>query len=193
MDENKKVAIVTNAADLFPEESIIEKYRDGVSFFAEKGYQVERLDLRKYFGKKGELSDKLDEYGLVWVRGGNAFVLRRAMRQSGFDEVIKKKLNEDKIVYGGYSAGCCVLSPTNHGLEFVDDPLLVPEGYDAETIWDGLGVLAYVFVPHYKSDHPESMDVDKTVHYLTKAGIPFKALRDGQVFIIDGKRQEVIG
>lgn len=32
------------------------------------------------------LEAKLKEFGLVWAVGGNTFLLRRAMRQSGFDE-----------------------------------------------------------------------------------------------------------
>jgi len=44
---------------------------------------------------------------LIWINGGNAFPLRRAMRQSGFDEVAWALLASDEIVYVGFSAATC--------------------------------------------------------------------------------------
>lgn len=179
-----KVAIVTNAADLFPEAGILERFNDDKAFFEHYGYKVERLDLREYFGKQKELQAKVDDFGLFWVRGGNAFVLRRAMAQSGFDEIIIKKLKDDEVVYAGYSAGGCVLSPSLKGLELVDDTVNVPEGYEVETIWQGLGVLPYTFVPHYKSNHPESNMINETVNYLKRHNMPYRTVRDGQAIVI---------
>jgi dipeptidase E len=44
------------------------------------------------------------------VSGGNVFVLRQAMKLSGLDQILITKSEHDNFVYGGYSAGCCVLS-----------------------------------------------------------------------------------
>jgi len=43
----------------------------------------------------------------------------------------------------------------------------------------------YALVPHYKSDHKESNDIDRTITYMIDNKIPFKALRDGEVIIIE--------
>ena len=56
---------------------------------------------------------------LVWARGGNTFLLRHALAVSGGDEVLTDLLAKDAIVYGGYSAGGCVLAPSLRGLEAV--------------------------------------------------------------------------
>ena len=110
----------------------------------------------------------------VWVRGGNTFVLRQAMRLSGLDDVLTDLLASD-FLYGGYSAGVCVLAPSLRGLGQVDDPTASPYP-GSEVIWEGLGLLDYLILPHYQSDHPESADVDKEVEYCKREGMPFKTL-----------------
>jgi dipeptidase E len=149
------------------------------------GLFSEEIDLRDYFGKQNELSKKLNNYGAVYIRGGNTFVLRRAISESGFDKWIKNKNKDQNFVYTGYSAGICILSPTLHGLELVDDPHIVPDGYNQEIIWDGLGIIDFSIAPHYKSDHPESGNVDKEVEYFIKHKMPFKTLLDGEIIVRD--------
>ena len=117
--------------------------------------------------------------------GGNTFVLRQAMKLSGFDAILKSMLKKDNILYGGYSAGICVLAPTMRGLELVDHPEAKPYGKKYKTIWEGLGILNYLIVPHYKSDHPESKRMNKVVKYVIDNKMLFKTLRDGEVIIIE--------
>ena len=54
-----------------------------------------------------------------------------------------------------------------------------------EILWEGLGILDHIILPHYKSDHPESADIDKEVEFCKRNNIPFKTLRDGEVIIIE--------
>ena len=161
-----------------------ESIRNSIMELKNIGLSPEEVDLRDYFEKQNKLSGKLNNFGAVYVRGGNTFILRRAMLQSGFDKWIKEKNKDPNFIYAGYSAGICVLSPTLHGLEIVDDPNIVPQGYNSEIIWDGLGIVDYSIAPHYKSDHPESGNVDKGVEYFVKHKMPFKTLSDGEVIII---------
>jgi dipeptidase E len=147
------------------------------------GLSPEEVDLRDYFGRQKELSRKLEHYSAVYVRGGNTFILRRAMAQSGFDKWIKNKNKNKNFVYAGYSAGICVLSPTLHGIELVDNPDVVPGKYNPKIIWEGLNIIDSILVPHYQSDHPESKMVEKEVQYYVKNKIPFKTLHDGEVII----------
>jgi dipeptidase E len=121
------------------------------------------------------------------------FVLRRAFKRSGADTVITGLLKDDVLVYAGYSAGVDILQPHLHGIELVDDPNVVPEGYDKEIVWDCLNLIPYCVAPHYKSDHPESADIDKTVEYYINNHIPFVALHDGEAIVIDGAEQRFVG
>ncbi len=141
--------------------------------------------MKKYFGKQRGLEKKLAEFGAVWVNGGNTFVLRQAMRRSGFDNIFNKLLKRKDFVYGGYSAGICILAKDLHGLEIVDDPHQKPYEKRSKVLWNGLGFLDYMILPHYKSDHPESKLVGKTVQYFIDNKLLFKVLRDGEVIIIE--------
>lgn len=181
--ENKKVAVIANAMDFVGNLEREESVRNSITELKNIGLFPEEVDLRYYFDKQKELSKKLNDYGAVYVRGGNTFILRQAMARSGFDKWIKNKNKDPNFIYAGYSAGICVLSSTLHGLELVDDPRIIPEGYNAKIIWDGLGIVDFSFAPHYKSDHPESGNVDKEVEYFIKHKMPFKTLRDGEVII----------
>ena len=87
-------------------------------------------------------------------------------------------------LYAGYSAGACVLAPDLRGLQQVDDPSIrLYPGQDV--IWEGLGLLEYLVLPHYQSDHPESAAIDKEVDYCRAHQIPFRTLRDGDVIVIE--------
>jgi dipeptidase E len=144
---------------------------------------IETLDLREFFGRSRELEARLQDLGGVWVRGGNSFVLRQAMRLSGFDGLVKR-LEAADFLYAGYSAGVCVLAPTLEGLRHVDDPHAAAYP-DSDVIWEGLGILDYLILPHYRSDHPESAAIDREVDYCREIGIPFRTLRDGEVIVIE--------
>ncbi len=185
---NKQAIIILNACDEFAEADRQIRLRQEVALLGELGFTSKEADLREYFNnsqKQQELRKLLSTAGLVWVRGGNTFVLRRAMKASGFDVMITDLLNRNAIAYGGYSAGACVLAPSLKSVEMVDDPNVVPEGYDPAIVWDGLGLIPYAIAPHYRSILPESASVNKLVQHYIDHHILFKALRDEDVIIVD--------
>ncbi len=181
--ENKRVGVIMNACDYKNHAERDERLAQELRELSEIGLRPEELDLREYFNGEKDINETLRSFGGVWVRGGNVFVLRRAMKQSGFDSALKEISKDPLFVYAGFSAGPCVISPTLKGYALVDDPNLVPEGYEKEIPWDGLNYIPYVFEPHYKSNHPEAAMVDKEVEQLEKQGIPYKTVKDGEVII----------
>ncbi|OGI11717.1 hypothetical protein A3K64_00285 [Candidatus Micrarchaeota archaeon RBG_16_36_9] len=184
--KNKKTALIPNALDCYNNiERRKQSEQRNVKELTKVGLDVEILDLRNYFNRSEKLKKKIKEFGVIWVMGGNTFVLRQAMKLSGFDAILKSMLKKDNILYGGYSAGICVLAPTMRGLELVDHPEAKPYGKKYKTIWEGLGILNYLIVPHYKSDHPESKRMNKVVKYVIDNKMLFKTLRDGEVIIIE--------
>lgn len=190
--DNKRTAIIMNAQDAKTPESRTERLQQEIESLTALGLQPEELNLRKYFGKPDELKEFTKNFGLIWVRGGNVFLLRRAFKQSGFDEIITNLLKNDQIAYGGFSAGVCVLAPSLKGIELVDPKDEIADGYDKEVIWDGLGVLGYAIAPHYKSDHPESDDIQKCVEYFADNHILFKTLRDGEIIVVNGSDEKIV-
>lgn len=87
-------------------------------------------------------------------------------------------------MYLGYSEGICILGPTIKGIHLIDDINSKLHG-DYQINWNGLNIIDYFIVPHYKSDHPETKLADKAVNYLKREKIKFKTLRYGDVIIIN--------
>ncbi len=186
LGNGRHAAVIENALDnispLARDLYRTEAY-DPVSELGSLGIVATPLDLRDYFGDPKGLRAKLSQFDLVWVTGGNAFVLRRAMKQSGFDDVIVDMLDSDEIVYGGFSAGAVVAAPSLEGIHLMDDPDESPLGYDREIVWDGLGLIDHAIVPHYRSPHPESASAERAVRHLCGRGLRYRALRDGDVIV----------
>lgn len=184
---NKKIAYVSNAVDYLKDKDFRNMIENNdMDDLKELGIEVNSLDLREYFGKQTELEEKIKEYDGIWLSGGNAFVLMQAMKLSGLDKIIKNYYEEKHdFLYGGYSAGTYVLGHTLKGMHLVDDEKEKPYGDQYKTSWEGLGILDYVIVPHYKSEHFESQSVDHSIQYLIDNKILFKALKDGEVIIIE--------
>ena len=185
-----RAAIISNALDYIPA-SARQAYRtqvsDPIADFAALGIEAHDLDLKDYFGAPSGLETALKDVDLVWAMGGNTFILRRAMAQSGFDTVIAERLADDSIVYGGFSAGAVVATPSLSGIELIDDPNEIPAGYDPAVVWDGLGLIDYAIVPHFDSPHPESVAARRVANQLARRKTPFRVLRDGEVIVHIGQ------
>jgi dipeptidase E len=185
--ENKRIGYIANALDATTNDSIWKEnfINEDISQLKEIGLQPEVLDLRSYFRKKNDLQEKLTMLAGVWVSGGNTFVLRQAYKISGFDQLLLEELSKrTDFVYGGYSAAGCVLSPSLKCYQIVDNPSAFPYKENKVILWDGLDLIDFAFMPHFDSDHGESADIDKEIQLCKENNIPFKALRDGEVFIL---------
>ncbi len=179
-----RAGVVFNALDVFGETRLRNWSREAADL-DRLGYVAEELDLRQYFHDHEGLAERLEALGLVWVVGGNAFVLARAMVGSGFAAALGPAL-DCGLVYAGYSAGACVAGPDLRGIDLMDDPNHVPEGYDAGVLPETLGLVPFRIVPHWQSDHSEAAKAGRAVSYLERLSLPYRALRDGDVVIVDG-------
>lgn len=185
--KNKKLGYIFNALDFTGAdlERKAKRVERNIAELNELGFECFDLDLREYFGKTSELRELVDTLGTIWVGGGNVFVLRQAFKLSGFDDLLLDLNKRDNFLYGGYSAGVCILSPTLDGYHVADDATDTPfEGLD-EVLWDGLNIIDYTFLPHFESDHPESESVGKEIEYCKEKRLPYKTARDGDVIIVE--------
>ena len=82
---NKKVAYIPNALDYAGIDKRKPSDALNMAELESLGFHVDLLDLQEYFNKSMELEQKLTHYDVIWVRGGNTFVLAQAMKLSGFD------------------------------------------------------------------------------------------------------------
>lgn len=186
--DTAEVAVIANAMDGQPEDERRAGVEREVDELTALGLRPAELDLRDFFDRPGDsIAAALDGFPMVWLRGGNVFMLRYALARSGADAVLTTLLRRDAMVYAGYSAGACVLAPSLRGLELCDDPRAVPDAYGDPPLWDGLGVLEHAVVPHVDSPgHPESEILGVVAARYRSAGIAHRTLRDGQALVIDG-------
>ena len=120
-------------------------------------------------------------------------MLRYALRRSGGDTVLRDLLAQDALVYAGYSAGPCVLSPSLRGLEAVDDADAVMRIYRADPVWEGPAVRDKALVPHYRSPgHPETKALGLVADKYRAEGVPHLTLQDGQALLIGGANAAIV-
>ena len=180
-----RIGYINNAQDFTgsDQQRKAERKNRELSELTELGLQAEHVDLQDYFNDNAGLARRLDDLGAVFLCGGNVFVLRQAMKLSGMDEYLWANRDNAEFLYAGYSAGPCVLSPTLRAYSIVDDATDTPYDGWNETVWEGLGLTPFSFMPHWDSDHPESSDIDKEIERCKKEGIPYRAIRDGDVLV----------
>jgi dipeptidase E len=182
-----RLAVIPNALDFSTDNAWRKKWLEREFRDLEAlGLQSEAVDLRDFFDSPHSLGEELGAFDGVWVLGGNVFMLRRAMQYSGFDKFVwGKRERKAKFVYGGYSAGSCVLAPSLRGLDLVDPPDQIAPGYRPEVLWEGLGILGYSIAPHFESDHSEAERIGTVVDYFKEQKISYRALRDGESIVVD--------
>lgn len=177
-----RVAVVANAEDRAGHRARRRAVQDELAFLADGGLSPFELDLRRFYRHPERLPGAMAEAEVLWAGGGNAFVLRDAMRRSSLDAVLRDRLAEDSLLYAGFSAGACVCGSTLRGLELVDEP-----PGRVKPLWEGLKLTDFAIVPHYRSGTPVSAEIERVVEYLKTAGTPYRVLRDGESIVIDAQ------
>jgi dipeptidase E len=177
-----ELAIIPNARDYNSMEERTQGLEELATYFRAMGYKVTFVDLRECAGAE-ELYDKLKQYDLIWACGGNTFILRYEMKRSGFDEAVRKLLDEGKV-YGGDSAGAIVAGASLKGFELADDPELAQS-----VIWDGMQLIEKTIMPHADSPDFTAATDEVRKNYPSEELI---VLNDNQAFVVDGARQEIV-
>lgn len=189
------VAVIGNALDLVPDEARAAYARhvfDPLAFWAKLGLEPRALDLRAWFGRGEALAAALADVRAVWLTGGETFLLMRALNASGLAEILKTRVADGSLVYGGWSAGAMAACPTLKGAELMDNAAATAEGYPpGETPRDGLGLIAGQVIPHWRSGHAEGPGAERMAAFYEARGMAFTALGEGDVLLVDGGRSEV--
>lgn len=144
----------------------------------ENNYSFKEIDIENK--SKKELRNFFKDKNIIHIEGGNTFYLLRAIRKTGFAEILKELLNEGKI-YIGTSAGASIIGPT---IEFSS---YIPENTPEEEL-KGLSLVPFMVKAHYKDEkekiYREKM---KTLKY------PLRILRDGQGILIEDDKYTFVG
>src|SRR5437868_5482116 len=105
-----KVAFISNAKDYKSQDERSKSMGENFDFWRSIGVEATEIDLRPYFHKSGA-EKLLGGFNFVWLAGGNTFLLRRALKYTGLDEFLVKKVREGSLIYGGESAGAIMSAP----------------------------------------------------------------------------------
>jgi len=140
------------------------------------GFEVEDVDIK---GKnKTELRRIFADKDVICVQGGNTFYLLKAVKESGFDTVVKECVDAGKI-YIGVSAGSYIACPTIEQAIW-KDPHINRFGF---IDFAALNFIPFLIYAHFTENDRELIEkVVKTTKY------PAVALSDTQaVLVVDGK------
>lgn len=170
-----RVAIIPNAKDdKLPQEraaSLDELIYD----LAKYGFATTVVDLRDYDDPQ-LLKQTLEPFELLYVAGGNSFILRSEMRLSGFEAIIRDLLVAG-AVYAGESAGAIVAGTSLEEAEVADDP----DSAD-EYITEGLGLIDKIIAPH--ADSPDFVEFINHIKKRYGNDPRVVYLRDDQALVV---------
>ncbi len=101
----RRTGVIANAIDSAEESQRSDSVLEEMARLRSIGLEPAEIDLREYFGNTAGLRERLLTFDLIWVRGGNTFVLRRAFRQSGADLPVGELLPLTRSYTAGTARG----------------------------------------------------------------------------------------
>jgi len=175
-----KLAYITTAGNGSSDKTYLEVHK---GLLKKEGYNFDELDIE---GKnESELRESLKNKDAVYVEGGNTFYLLKAVRESGFDKVIKE-LIEKGVPYIGSSAGSYITCPT------IEMSTWKKPGEEKERFGvidlTGMNLVPFLVKAHYV---PEQAELLK--EKISQSQYQTKILRDGQAILVDGDDYKLVG
>lgn len=173
-----KIGYVTTASKGSRDTTFLEKVKNAMR---ENNIYFEEIDIEKK--SKDEILNFFKDKNIIHVEGGNTFYLLKAIRESGFVEVLKELLSEGKI-YIGTSAGAYIMCPTIEVANWNET------GRDRFGLTDfsALNYVPFVLKVHYK-DEAENLVKEK----MTTLKYPLRILRDGQGILVENDEAKFYG
>jgi len=179
-----KIGYITTASKVSKDKSFLEIQKQAMT---QAGYAYEEFDIE---GKsKEEVLNFFVDKNVILIEGGNTFYLLRAIRETGFDKILKELLDKG-LVYVGISAGAYVMCPN---IEVASWRKNKEEDWFGLTDLTALGYAPFCLKVHYTNDMQESIK-----EKMKSLKFPLRILRDGQgilgengVFSFKGEGNEI--
>ncbi len=174
-----KMAYITTASKGVIDKGYLERDK---KFFKEQEYNFEEIDID---GKDEQtLRDLLENFESVFVEGGNTFYLIKAIRESGFDKVVKELLPKG-LIYSGGSAGAYVACPSIEMAAWRHQ-----DKYDHYGVTDltGMNLIPFLMSVHYKPENKELLQ-----EKVKQTRYPVKILTDDQAILVQDNNYELVG
>ncbi|MBI2888669.1 MAG: Type 1 glutamine amidotransferase-like domain-containing protein [Candidatus Liptonbacteria bacterium] len=176
--EKAHIAYITDASKGESNHEYLELHKGAM---AEAGYRFTEMDVE---GRSAEeLRRMFAGKTVLHVEGGNSFYLLKAVRASGFEEVVREILAQG-VPYVGTSAGAYLACPT------IEVSTWGPKKKDHYGVTDfrALNLVPFLVRAHYK-DELADLIREKARH----ASCPVRILRDGQGILVEGDSYRFVG
>jgi len=173
-----KLAYITTAGNGISDRTYVETHKE---MLKTEACDFEELDIN---GKtENELRVLLKDKNAVYVEGGNTFYLLKAVRESGFDKVIKEMI-EKGVPYIGSSAGSYIACPT------IEMATWKPKQKDRFGVTDftAMNVVPFLIVAHYKPEYDEILK-----EKISETQYQTRILQDGQAILVEGDNYKLVG
>ncbi len=175
------VAFITTAYKLKLEEEPDYANKD-LSVMKEMGFNVEEIDIDGI--SQNKLMELLQLKDIIFVEGGNAFYLLKAMRKCNFEKIIKRLLRRGKA-YIGASAGSIVAGRSIKTAAWLGDKNIV-----SLMNMKGLNLVPFDIFVHYQPEHAEIIKKKMPWRWQRRK---LKILTDQQAVLVQGKDTLLIG
>lgn len=173
-----ELCFVTTASNPEKDKCFVEKDRKRL---LELGFKITELDLERE--NEESLKNKLKNFDVIFVEGGNTFYLLKHVRKSGFDKALKSFLNKGGI-YIGVSAGSIIT-----GLNIESSKWKHPDRniVDLKDL-TGLKLVSFVIAVHI-----DKSNMGATKKCVKKVNYPVVALTDKQAISVKGRIKKIVG
>ncbi|MFA6253596.1 MAG: Type 1 glutamine amidotransferase-like domain-containing protein [Patescibacteria group bacterium] len=174
-----KIAFIITGSKKVANTDYIERHRQKMD---ELNFSYTEIDIA---GKKEEeLKKVLDGHDIIMMEGGNTFYLLKAVRESGFKNVLNDLL-EKGVVYIGSSAGSYIACPS------IIMATWSARDYDrcGVTDFEAMNLVPFLIKAHYTPDMKEVLNKKvKDLRYKTRVLNDEQAIlvRDGEVQLLGG-------
>lgn len=194
---NNKTLLISNARDYKTPEKRLAVVEEDAGVLTAAGLEPVELDLRPYFGKPNELREYVRKFqpGLIFLMGGNTFLIATALEESGMDIIIREGLANNSFVYGGYSAGSMVAARNLNN--YLDSYGKDDDRYDQaleiykHATTEGLGIIDEYVCPH--ADNARfALLCEEAAKSISAKGFTTIKLNDADVFVIEDEKKAIL-
>lgn len=173
-----QLAFITTASKVEDDTSYVEKDRREL---IASGFKIEEVDIE---GKSEPLlREILSKFDVIFVEGGNTFYLLKAVKESGFDKVVKELIQKG-IVYVGVSAGTIISGPSIETSTWLGNDSNIVGLKDLTA----MNLVDFNFVVHYEQKQ-ENLISNK----IAQSKYPLKTLTDKQAVVVKDGKYSLIG
>lgn len=177
---NKNILYIPVAMDRnkYTDDECLIWMRNGFAPYGD--FQISLLDGK---GMENISFEEMIKYGGIFIGGGNTFKLLRILRETGFEEKLKKLVTETDIPVIGGSAGALIFAQSIETAEPYDPNNFEVTDFSGMNLINGMNIWV-----HYN----EGMD-DLIVEYTKRLGTEIIAIPEDSGLFVENEKVSVVG